>query len=56
MDLLKTSSQVCRATKWSKKLIGFGCDGTSVNIGDRGLAHRRTVSEGRSEGHTVLVN
>ena len=22
---------------WNKKLIGFGCDGTSVNIGDRGL-------------------
>ena len=22
---------------WNKKLIGFGCDGTSVNIADRGL-------------------
>ena len=23
--------------EWNKNLIGFGCDGTSVNIGDRGL-------------------
>ena len=23
--------------EWYKKLIGFGCDGTSVNIGGRGL-------------------
>lgn len=25
------------ACEWNKKLIGFGCDGTRLNIGDRGL-------------------
>ena len=24
-------------SEWNKKLVGFGCDGTSVNIGDHGL-------------------
>ena len=31
---------------WYMKLVGFGCDGTSVNIGDRGLkdVFKRNIS------------
>ena len=31
-------------TNWGRKLVGFGCDGASVNIGPRRLTHHRERS------------
>ena len=36
-DCLKQAVKYVRlSNEWSKKLVGFGCDGTCVNVGDRG--------------------
>ena len=36
-DCLKSAVKHMGATDWEKKLIGFGCDGANVNIGERAL-------------------
>ena len=37
-DCLKQAvKNVGLPNEWNKKLVGFGCDGTNVNLGERGL-------------------
>ncbi len=36
-DCLKRAVEYMGAANWETKLIGFGCDGTNANMGDRGL-------------------
>ena len=33
---IKSAVEYMRVTGWESKLVGFGCDGTNANIGERG--------------------